>query len=391
MNFKMFIKYLKLYRQSVQIFIFTLMFSGLLAFLNFIAIGALLLSAYSAYINPNSLWMFSFAGLLFPIWVLVNLIFVLWWLFHRPLFSLLSIVALLLCYPQLKVTFALNLPEDFKTENTIKVMSWNVKNFDLYNWTGNVETRAKMLELIKAESPDILCLQEFYTDQGVLMNNVRYLQDTLGFTYYYFKPTVEITRKHKRGKIEQRWGEATFSKFPIVNVQHVDFKNSRSNDCIYADVKVKDDTVRVFNMHLQSIHLDDEDYVSIQKMETNKLPEWLPMKRIIRKMRFSYKTRASQAEQVAKIVRKYNGKQIVCGDLNDVPVSYTYNTISGSNNLQDAFIEQGWGIGRTFVSLYSYFRIDYILATQQLQVVQYHSSSKQLSDHFPAIATIKLQ
>lgn len=367
------------------------MFSGLLAFLNFIAIGVLLLSAYSAYINPNSIWLFSFAGLLFPVLVLVNLIFVLWWLFHRPFFSLLSIAALLLCYPQLKVTFALNLPEDFKTENSIKVMSWNVKNFDLYNWTGNVETRAEMLELIKAESPDILCLQEFYTDQGMLMNNVRYLQDTLGFTYYYFKPTVEITRKYKRGKIEQQWGEATFSKFPIVNVKHVDFKNSRSNDCIYADVKVKDDTVRVFNMHLQSIHLDDKDYVSIQKMETNKLPEWLPMKRIIRKMRFSYKTRASQAEQVAKIVRKYSGKQIVCGDLNDVPVSYTYNTISGSNNLQDAFIEQGWGIGRTFVSLYSYFRIDYILATQQLQVVQYHSSSKQLSDHFPAIATIKLR
>lgn len=382
---------MKLLTQSIQIYIFTLMFSGVLAFLNFIAIGALLLSAYSAYINPNSLWLFSFIGLLFPVLVLVNLIFIVWWLFHKPILTLFSIAALLLCYRQLNVTFTLNIPVKENVKNGLKVMSWNVKNFDLYNWTGNVETRLKMMELIKMESPDILCLQEFYTDQGVLMNNVRYLKDTLGFSHYYFKPTVEITRKHKRGKIVQQWGEAIFSKFPIVNAQHVDFKNSRSNDCIYADVKVNEDTVRIFNMHLQSIHLDDNDYLFIQKMETSKLPEWLPMKRIIRKMRFSYKTRASQAEQVAKIVRKYKGKQIVCGDLNDVPVSYTYNTILGSNNLNDAFIEKGWGIGRTFVSFYSYFRIDYILTDQSLKVLSYHSSSKQLSDHFPAIATIKLK
>ncbi|MBX2902865.1 MAG: endonuclease/exonuclease/phosphatase family protein [Chitinophagales bacterium] len=367
------------------------MFRGFLAVCNLLIVGALLLSAYSAYINPNSIWQFSFAGLLFPPLALLNMLFVCWWIFRKPWFSLLSITALLLCHQQLKVTFAANFPNKEEAEHTIKVMSWNVKNFDLYNWTGNVKTRKEMLDLIRQEAPQVLCLQEFYSDQGVIMNNVRYLRDTLGYTYFHFEPTIELDRIHCNKPIHQQWGEATFSKFPIVKANRVDFKNSRSNDCIYTDLKIGSDTLRVYNMHLQSIHLDEKDYNAIQKMEASQVPDWIPLKRIARKMKFSYCTRASQAEQVAKVIRKYKGKQVVCGDLNDVPVSYTYNTIVGSKNLQDAFVAKGWGIGRTFVSLYSYFRIDYILASSNLQIQQYHSSARQLSDHFPAIASFSLE
>jgi endonuclease/exonuclease/phosphatase family metal-dependent hydrolase len=365
------------------------MIRGFLAGFNLLAAGMLLLSAYSSFINPNSIWQFSFIGLLFPIWAIINLLFAMLWLIKKRWFFLLSFVSLMVCHKQLAVSFAWNFTKN-SSAKPIKIMTWNVKNFDLYNWSGNIETRRKMMNFIQNESPDILCMQEFYSDQGVIMNNVKFLQDTLGFRYMHFEPTIELHRVHCHQPIHQQWGEATFSKFPIAQSKRVDFKNSRSNDCIYSDVVIDNDTLRVFNMHLQSIHLDEADYQALQNMETNQLPDWLPLKRIVRKMKYSYKIRSSQVEQVAKVIRRYNGKQIICADLNDVPVSYGYRTITGAKNLKDAFIEKGWGIGRTFIAPYSIFRIDYILVSSSIKVLNTIKANLKLSDHYPVVTEIEL-
>lgn len=367
------------------------MFRGLVAILNFIAVVALLFSAYSSYINPNSIWQFSFAGLIFPVLAIVNLFFILWWMMQKRWFALLSIVAVLLCYKQVRASFAFNFSQNKKAEKSVKVMSWNVKNFDLYNWTGNAETRNKMLLLIQKEAPDILCMQEFYTNNSATMNNIRYFKDSLAYLYFHFEPSVKITKKQKGIELEQQWGEATFSKFPIQNKGRIAFQNTLANDCIYTDILLSGEVLRILNMHLQSIRLDEKDYDAIQQMEATQTPDWMPLKRIAKKMKYSYKNRASQVEQVAKTVRKYSGKQIVCADLNDVPVSYTYRTLLGANQLKDAFTERGLGIGPTFVSAYSFFRIDYILASHEISVLDYHSPKEQLSDHYPVIANIQIK
>jgi endonuclease/exonuclease/phosphatase family metal-dependent hydrolase len=319
----------------------------------------------------------------------LNVFFLFFWLIRKRWLFIVSLAALLVCRKQFADTFAWDFTRR-TSGKSVKIMTWNVKNFDLYNWSSNKETRQKMMNFISDESPDILCMQEFYSDQGVIMNNVKYLQDTLGFRYIHFEPTIELHRVHCHQPIHQQWGEATFSKFPIAARKRVDFKNSRSNDCIYSDVVIDDDTLRVFNMHLQSIHLDEEDYQTLQKMESNQLPEWLPLKRIFRKMKYSYAIRASQVEQVSKVIRRYHGKQVVCADLNDVPVSYSYRTIIGSKNLKDAFIEKGWGIGRTFVATYSIFRIDYILVSSSIKVLNTLKANLKLSDHYPVITEIEL-
>ena len=44
----------------------------------------------------------------------------------------------------------------------IKVLSYNVRDFDLYNWSHNKETRNKIFSFLKNESADIVCLQEFF-------------------------------------------------------------------------------------------------------------------------------------------------------------------------------------------------------------------------------------
>lgn len=364
------------------------MLKGFFATLNFIAVVLMFFSAAAVYINPNSVWQFSFAGFLFMPLMIANAAFVVLWLLARKWLALLPVLALLLCYKPVLRSFGFNFKK--QQEKGVKVLVWNVRNFDLYNWSKNLETRAEVMDLIKDENADILCLQEFYTDSGTLMNNIKYLVDTLGYTYWHFEPTVEVNRWHHRKKIEQKWGEATFSKFPIVNRSRVDFTNSRSNDCIYTDVLVNGDTLRVYNMHLQSIHLDGHDYSALQQMEQQQEPNWKNIRKIARKMKNGSRSRASQAEQVARSIRKFKGKQIVCGDFNDVPISYTYNKLANANNMQDAFVAKGFGFGKTFINPYLYLRIDNVLASQEIRINSWRTNPKVLSDHYAVSVSFDL-
>ena len=80
---------------------------------------------------------------------------------------------------------------------------------------------------------------------------------------------------------------------------------------------------------------------------------------------------------------------MITGDLNDVPNSYTYFTIS--KNLQDVFLKKGWGIGRTYAYLAPTLRIDYILATKHFEVQQFKRITNQYSDHYMLVADLKLR
>jgi endonuclease/exonuclease/phosphatase family metal-dependent hydrolase len=72
---------------------------------------------------------------------------------------------------------------------------------------------------------------------------------------------------------------------------------------------------------------------------------------------------------------------------NDVPNSYTYFTIKG--NRQDAFIEKGKGIGRTYSNVSPTLRIDYILASKKFKVSQLKEYILPFSDHYPLVADLK--
>jgi endonuclease/exonuclease/phosphatase (EEP) superfamily protein YafD len=80
---------------------------------------------------------------------------------------------------------------------------------------------------------------------------------------------------------------------------------------------------------------------------------------------------------------------IICGDFNDVPNSYTYYNIRG--DWQDAFLKKGFGIGRTYVNISPTLRIDYILASPDLDILQCTRFINSYSDHHPVIADFKLR
>jgi endonuclease/exonuclease/phosphatase family metal-dependent hydrolase len=362
------------------------MIKGTLAVLNAFCVLMLFLSASAAYINPNVMWQFSFLGMLFPILIIVNLLFAFMWIVKLKWFALVPMLSMILCYKFIILSFGLNFGKGI--EKGAKILSWNVRNFDLYNWNKNRETRTAMMQVIADEKPDILCLQEYYTDNGIIMDNDSYLSDTLGFRYHHFKPTATITKPYKKTTIKQKWGVAIFSKFPIIETGRIDFKNSKSNDCIYADLLLGGDTVRVYNMHLQSIHLGYDDYNILQDMEEYQKPKWFEMRKILAKIKRGMLRRSGQAEQVAEHVTAAGKTSIISGDFNDTPISYTYHVLASDMN--DAFAQKGFGMGKTFINRLYQFRIDYLLASSNVQFNSYKTINKSLSDHYALSATFSM-
>ena len=80
---------------------------------------------------------------------------------------------------------------------------------------------------------------------------------------------------------------------------------------------------------------------------------------------------------------------VFCGDLNDVPNSYTYFTVRGG--MQDAFLKKGFGIGRTFSAVSPTLRIDYIFTDQHFSIRQFNRVAKRYSDHYMLVSDIALK
>ncbi|MBL7799171.1 MAG: endonuclease/exonuclease/phosphatase family protein [Chitinophagales bacterium] len=349
----------------------------------------LLASKYSGIISPEAVWWLAFVGILFPLFLVLNLSFVLFWLLNRKPYFIVSLLALIFCWTQIRSFISFSGPTTIPND-AVSIMTYNVKNFDLYNWSHNAETRHKIFSLIKRENPDIICFQEFYSQDTAEHKNQVYLKDSLGYGYSFFNKT--FTRHYnskKHGLIDLHWGLAIFSKFPIRDTGTVDFSNALSNNCQWADVEVKGKTVRVFNTHLQSIHLGYDDYNTIEEIEEEKTASWFKVKNILRKFKNAYVKRALQVAQINAATQLSTVPVIVCGDFNDQPISYSYHKLS--NGLVDAFIAKGNGIGATFVNKFNFFRIDYLLFSPSLPIHSYSTIRENYSDHYPVVVRFGIE
>jgi endonuclease/exonuclease/phosphatase family metal-dependent hydrolase len=356
-------------------------------FLNVCLLVALFLACLSCYIDPSMAWALSFLGLAFPVIILCVFIFLVFWALLRQSIFWLNLLFLLCCLPFIRTVFAVHFsPEESKG---IKLMSYNVRNFDLYNWSGNKKTRSKIMGLIGKESPDILCFQEFYTE-GETFHNLEYLRDSLGYKYHYFHVTHEQVFKNSSLTkwYRQLWGLAIFSRYQIIDTGVVHFDGKGGNQCIYTDLSVNGKTLRIYNTHLQSIHLGYDDYDTIEELSENQNTNWYRIRNILKKMKYAFAKRAAQARALHEDLSHYQGQKIICGDFNDSPVSYTYHTIS--SGLNDAFIERGKGFGQSFDTRLGFFRIDFILLDPSIRVNSYRSIKKSLSDHYPVVVTLNM-
>lgn len=238
----------------------------------------------------------------------------------------------------------------------IKVMSYNTHSFELFTW-GRDEFRANnMLDFILAEDPDILCMQEFsYEARRFLIKK---------FPYSY------ITQRNQ-GKTIQ----AIFSKYPILSGAVIEFPESR-NSTIYADIGIENDTLRVYNVHLQSYRVEGLRFIvrDYGMWFTNRLAEVSKMRR-------------SQVAIIRNHMEQSPFSNLICGDFNAPPFTPTYRNMKA--DMQDTFAKHGSGLGTTFELLRIPYRIDYILADSTYSVLHHRTYDVPYSDHFPISAILK--
>ena len=360
--------------------------SRLLLFVNLVCIFLMLLSLLASYISPAKFWPLAFAGISYPILLFVNLFFVLFWMVFLKKYFVLSLLAIAMGYNHLNSFVQLrNSPEIITAGDAIRVMSYNVRLFDIYNWKNQKQTtqsREDIFRLIHDQSPDILCLQEYYSGRR---SSVNFADTILGFgnCRYYYAAFID------NGKKELPFGLATFSKYPILGRQKINFHNSYENYCLITDLDAPGGRIRVINTHLESVKFGKEDYVFVNELSNNAANNkeiTHGSKAIFSKMLSAFRKRAEQADQLASIISQSPYPVMVCADFNDTPASYAYRQVASTHT--DSFTAAGTGLGQTYSQLLPILRIDYIFVDKKMKVIDYKTIHKEYSDHYPIIATI---
>ncbi|MGC4100922.1 endonuclease/exonuclease/phosphatase family protein [Ferruginibacter sp.] len=357
---------------------------------NIIVALLFLLGAYGGNFNPQYWWPLGFLTLACFYLLLALFLFILFWFFVKPKWSLISIIAMLLAFKPIIHIIPLRFTAPFekqKQAENLRIMSWNVEHFDILEHKTHPETKTAMLDLIAEYQPDIACYQEMVGSDSIpeAINYIPDMMEKASFKYYHYSynPKVDFDGKHHFGII-------TFSKYPIINKQTISYYPYDYNSIFqYTDIVKDGDTFRVFNIHLQSLKFSSNNLKFIDNPEMKTQEDVKESKKLLYKLKIGFLKRMTQSERIKEEMNKSPYPVIVCGDFNDVPNSYAYNTIG--KGLQNAFAEKGRGIGRTFSSISPTLRIDNIFVAQQFEVEQYVRISKKLSDHFPVLTDVKFK
>ncbi len=344
--------------------------------LNILFALALLLSYLAVHINPDNFAFPALFGLAYLYLLLINLFFAIIWIVALRFEALISVLVIAAGLTHLSNYIKFQKPSGDKT-GTFRVQSYNLRLFNYFETRRNTISEKRILELLKNQQSDIICLQELY-----IMGNPELKEEAinaaLGGKYYsHFK--VISTGKNRY------YGIATLSKYPIIGRGDIVHAHSSSLS-IYSDVIAGGDTMRVFNNHLQSFHLHRMERTFLNELaaaseDKETLSE---IKSISSSLRRGFIRRASQAKAVKAKIDVSPYPVIVAGDFNDTPVSYSYRTIR--KGLNDAFVSAGYGAGFTYKGNYPPNRIDYILYDDKLECRQFDIVKVRYSDHYPIIA-----
>ncbi len=356
--------------------------------LNGLAVIALLMAYVSVHVSPDTFWPMAFFGIAYPYLLLANLACVVWWALFRRKRMLPSVIAILIGWGHVGEYVQLFGASDPGPADapSFKVMNWNVRIFDLYNWNHSERTREEMLELIRVEDPDILCMQEFLHTDKDPEGDVR---DRLLKDFRFTHRADEYTAHTRSG---HHFGIATFSTHPIVAHGVIHFPDNLNNLCLWTDIRMQDDTVRVYNAHLASLRFGVEDYRFLKEVESGNEETDLERGglRIARRLKNGFIRRARQMDAIVAHMRTSAHPVIWGGDMNDTPMSYSYHQLRALG-LEDAFVESGSGLGHTYIGAFPSFRIDHVLHAPDFRAWDFRTLPDELSDHRPITCRMRLE
>ncbi|HVI43666.1 MAG TPA: endonuclease/exonuclease/phosphatase family protein [Chitinophaga sp.] len=341
----------------------------------------LLLSAYLPVLNPGQYWLSGFASMAFPFIFLACLVTVpLCWFFSKR-YALLTLIAVLLCLKPATYTWGTHLFHNNAipaSSGVFSIMTYNTSSMGLSAYKTDTVVRAAVFDVVAGANPDILCLQEFYTndDPGKRSHHIDSLRQIGKYPYHYF--TCDWVNWNT-----WYYGLILFSRYPIAAATTIPCNETAvgsGKSFLQADLVVHGDTIRVLTAQFISYMFSRDDIDNLLHLRS-----W----EILTKMRQTFIHRSHQAVQLAALAAASPYPVIICGDLNDTPASFTYMTVS--RGLQDAFLVAGAGWGRTLSYLSPSLRIDYILPNPSFRIHSCEVPQPQRSEHFPVMARLSLK
>ena len=308
----------------------------------------------AVYIPPSQLTYISLTALGIPFFIIINIIFVCYWLIKMKRYFLTSAIALFLSYNHIEGLYKIE-KKDIALNTDLKVLSYNVHMFSDNKWVDTIQTEFKNIEdFVKQKSPDVICFQEYN----------HHLHKKMDYRYIY-----------KNYNANRNLGQAIFSKYRIINKGSVAFPGT-GNNAIFVDLIYKKKKIRIYNVHLQSLNLD-----------TKKENFGLKNQKIIDRIDLIFKRQSEQVALMKNHMAECEDPIIIMGDFNNTAFSYNYRSLKEER--KDAFKEAGIGFGET----YKYqipLRIDHILVDKSFEVHQFNTYKLPYSDHYPIMARLHI-
>ncbi len=338
---------------------------NLLRWFNFILILLTGICYAAPHFPPNTFWPFIFLGMGFPIVIFMNIGMLLLWLIKKRWYFVFPLICLIMSWGGINKFFGNPFRTDLKKESTIKILSYNARGGGI-NKKG--EGKKFKAEILKA-NPDIICFQELNIDQKA---------------FHSIREKYPYTAK--------RYAHSIISKYPIIAEKDLKLEKIRtSNGALYADININGKIIRVYNVHLHSnsISGDVEEMAENPALQDLKDKEtWKKTRGILGSVRRAANIRSKQAAKVKKNMKTSPYPNVLCGDFNDPPQSYTYKTLS--EGLKDTFVEKGRWFGFSYKGSIPFLKIDYMFVSPEIKVASSGFIDSNISDHKLLLSTLVL-
>lgn len=366
-------------------------FMGRMLFLLNIAAALMLLAGcFGNRFTGSGSWITGVIALMNFYLLLTLIAFLLIWLFIKPSRSLVSLIAIAIAWQPLKNIINIRRQTPFeisKSENALRVMTWNVEQFNILNYKKDSGGKQRMIDHIRLYNPDVACFQEMVAGDSAnkAINFIQEFRRELNMPYFHYSynPRLDFDKRH-------HFGIVIFSKYPLGRKKTINEPPHSYNSIFqYADLVKGDDTFRIFNCHLQTLRFTKSHKAYLENPTLDDRSDLQNSKTVLSKLRYSIGLHHRQSDRIRREMDKSPHPVILCGDLNDVPNSYAYYRLG--KDMKDVFREKGAGMGRTYTGISPTLRIDHIFCDERFGVSQYTSPRKKMSDHFPVIADMVWQ
>lgn len=359
-------------------------FNKTILLFNLIAAGLLLLSYTASFTDPQTFWPLAFFGLAYPLFLLLNILFIIYWLLRSPKYALISTICIVIGYKFLtgyigfRESTAITVPKS--SQNFIRVMTYNVHSFKQFGGKNDQFTKDQILDIIRNEQPDVLCIQEFFSRKKGEYNFRKLISEIMGSEHYYFVPSL----KNEYEAI----GMAIFTRLPMMQKGNIPFENVTGNEALFVDLKFKERRFRIYNVHFQSISFQPEDYRYLKEVTKEIDTDVESSRRIGSRLKQAFLKRSTQVKLVKAHAANSGMPYMIAGDFNDTPVSFALNWMD--DGMTNSFRKKGSGFGITYNGAFPNFQIDYILASREFDIKNYQIIDKKLSDHYPVRSDVEL-